>query len=305
MSEVISEKEVIEVQEDTQVDEKKWYVYCHTNKTNNKKYFGITSQEPHERWRQGRGYKTSIVFWRAIQKYGWDGFVHEIIDSGLTENMAKKKEVELISLYKTNCNKYQNPSYGYNLTDGGDGVSGIKPWNYGLPISDRQREIIRRAHLGKPLSKEHRKKLSDVKKGKTPSNLSMLHSEEAIKKNAEARRGKRHSEERKKNISNAKKGKYTGVDSSRFRPVYCTELNQVFWGAKEVENIYGFSSANIGACCRGQRNYAYRHPITNDKLHWLYAEDAIKQKYLTQEDLDNYLNNLKKETIDYDIMEEK
>ena len=33
-------------------------------------------------------------------------------------------EILLIALYKSNCCKYRNPSYGYNMTDGGDGTVG-------------------------------------------------------------------------------------------------------------------------------------------------------------------------------------
>ena len=84
-----------------------------------------------------------------------------------------------------------------------------------------------------------------------------------------------------------------GIDSSRFRPIYCIELNEIFWGAKSVNIKYGFNAANIGACCRGDRNYACRHPFTNEKLHWLYAEDAIVQGYITQQNVDDYLNKLR------------
>lgn len=300
-------EEVIEVQKSAQVDDgKKWCVYCHTNKVNGKKYFGITSLTLNDRWRDGRGYRKSRVFWRAIQKYTWDGFEHEVIYDNLTEKEAKDKEIELIALYKTNCNRYHNPSYGYNLTDGGDGTTGFKPWNYGIPLSDKQKEQVRQAHLGKPLSAEHRKKLSDAKKGKPPNNAGKPMREDSKKKLSEALSGHPVSDELKNKLSKLKKGKYLGIESSRFRPVYCIELNEIFWGAKDVNIKYGFSPANIGACCRGERNYAFRHPQTYEPLHWLYAEDAIKKEYITQIKLDCYLNSLKQKGNDeYGTMEEK
>lgn len=324
-------EQVIEVQNEANKDENKWCVYCHTNKINGKKYFGITSRPVKDRWRNGNGYdKTQVYFWNAITKYTWDGFEHEIILDCLTETEAKEKEIELIALYKTNCRRYNNPTYGYNCTDGGDGTSGHevteetrqkiseavinnyrqtgrKPWNYGIPMSEEQKEQVRQAHIGKPLSEEHRKKLSDAKKGKIPSNLSMLLSDESIRKKiSESLRGHATSDELKEKLSKLKKGKYMGIDSSRFRPIYSIELNEIFWGAKAVNIKYGFNPSNIGLCCRGERNYAYRHPITNEPLHWLYAEDAITQGYITQDNLDCYLNDLKQKGNDeYGTMEKE
>ena len=44
-----------------------YIVYQHKNKINGKNYFGITSQNPIERWRKdGSGYKTSPHFYSAI-----------------------------------------------------------------------------------------------------------------------------------------------------------------------------------------------------------------------------------------------
>lgn len=94
---------------------KKWYVYMHTNKINNKKYIGISSEaNPNRRWKNGYGYKQQI-FYRAIQKYGWENFEHKIIYNNLTEKEAKTKEQELIKQYQSN-----NPLYGYNRSKGGD-----------------------------------------------------------------------------------------------------------------------------------------------------------------------------------------
>ena len=93
--------------------ENKWQVYIHINKINNKKYIGITSEkDPNKRWKNGLGYKRQI-FYKAIQKYGWDNFQHKILFTNLTEQQAKQKEIELIALYNTNNN---------NQTKGGDAV---------------------------------------------------------------------------------------------------------------------------------------------------------------------------------------
>jgi len=104
------------------MDSKKYYVYCHINKYNDKKYIGITCQKPEHRWgKNGNGYKGQSYFWNAIQKYGWDNFEHEIIFKNLTKNNACNKEIELISKYNT-----ANRNFGYNRSSGGEsGTAGI------------------------------------------------------------------------------------------------------------------------------------------------------------------------------------
>lgn len=97
-----------------------FYVYCHTNLLNNKKYFGITGQKtPEDRWGyQGRNYNKQHQphFARAINKYGWDGFSHEIVAEGLKEDDAKMLEIDLIAKHKTT-----DPDFGYNISCGGNG----------------------------------------------------------------------------------------------------------------------------------------------------------------------------------------
>ena len=57
-----------------------WIVYQHTNKTNCKKYIGITSRTWKERaGANGINYRSCPHFYAAIEKYGWDGFEHEIL----------------------------------------------------------------------------------------------------------------------------------------------------------------------------------------------------------------------------------
>lgn len=95
--------------------EKLYCVYKHTNTLNGKVYIGITSQQPEKRWKNGYGYEGNEYFYRAIQKYGWDSFEHEIIVDGLTKKQACAIEIELIKAYdSTNSDK------GYNFSSGGD-----------------------------------------------------------------------------------------------------------------------------------------------------------------------------------------
>lgn len=99
-----------------------YVVYCHTNKENGKKYFGITGMKPERRWSNGEGYRTSRHFYFAIKKYGWDGFFHEIIESGLTKEQAAKMEQLLIKKHNTN-----KAEFGYNMSSGGEsGAYGVK-----------------------------------------------------------------------------------------------------------------------------------------------------------------------------------
>ncbi len=109
-------------------NEKLWCVYMHINKINDKVYVGVAKGEPKKRWgKNGRGYiRTQPVFANAIKKYTWDGFEHKVLVTNLTQREALDMEIELIAQYKSNCKKHTNPSYGYNMTDGGEGSTGFK-----------------------------------------------------------------------------------------------------------------------------------------------------------------------------------
>lgn len=95
-----------------------YYVYKHTNKYNGKCYIGITKQVPHKRWGSGKGYKSNVEFTNAINKFGWDGFSHEIIYSRLSEFDAKCYEFELIVYY-------DSIEFGYNKTYSISGVNNM------------------------------------------------------------------------------------------------------------------------------------------------------------------------------------
>lgn len=93
-------------------------VYCHTSPSG-KKYIGITGSNPSKRWAGGLGYRKNPVFYKAIEKYGWDNIRHEILEKGLTKEQAIAREIYYISLFKAN-----EKGFGYNATAGGDGCNG-------------------------------------------------------------------------------------------------------------------------------------------------------------------------------------
>lgn len=246
------------VQENTK-EEKKWCVYCHTNKINGKKYIGITSKNPPNlRWENGYGYRRNPHFWNAIELYGWDGFTHEILIDNLTEKESQEKEIELIKFYKSN-----QRDYGYNIETGG----------VGHPLSQETREKLSRSHAGLHAGEKN--------------NFYGVHM------NGEENPffGHKHSEESKRKMSEAR----SGHKGHQCKPVYSPELNRIFWGAKAVENEFGVSRSRISAKCKGKDPYHIGLLIDNKRVltTWLYAKDAIEQNYITQQQLDDYLNELK------------
>lgn len=129
--------------------DKKYCVYKHTS-PNGKVYIGITCKSPTDRWASGFGYSHQVYFFRAIVKYGWVNFKHEILYDGLSKEEAETKEIELIAHYKSS-----DLNFGYNIDLGGN--------------------------LHK-LSIEARQKISDAKKGKKWTEKQRLASIEYFKK---------------------------------------------------------------------------------------------------------------------------
>ena len=133
-------------------------------------------------------------------------------------------------------------------------------------------------NIGKHLSDEQKEFLSQNAKNrfKNPENHPMY--------------GKHHSEESLRKMSEAKKNK---TPMHLCIPVYCIELHQCFYASAAVESTLHICALGVSKCCRGIQKSAGKHPETGEKLHWLYTDDAIKQGYITQQELDDYLNNLR------------
>ena len=99
----------------------------------------------------------------AIAKYGKENFVFFILCWCDDKSDANEVETLLISLGDT-CNN------GYNITPGGFGTgSGEDNPFFGKKHSDKNKEMLSKIKMGKPLSKETREKIANANRTRTMS----------------------------------------------------------------------------------------------------------------------------------------
>lgn len=246
-------------------NKKEYIVYCHINKINGKRYIGITSQTPNQRFRNGKGYKSSPHFYSAILKYGWDNFEHQILFSRLSESEAKDKEIEMIERYNTT-----NAFFGYNITPGGDGYSGENnPW-YGKHHTEESKRKMSKAKKGVPKTEEWKKKISESNKGRivsseTKAKMKGNHadfsgennpmyrrklSDKAIEKMVKASKTKEAIAKMKQN-----KVWYSGKDNPNAKRVICVETQKVYDTLNEAAIDNGCNPSKVSAVCHGKRTH--------------------------------------------------
>jgi len=150
--------------------------YLVTCLVSEKKYVGITSTSIKRRWsgHVSQSRHANTKFSRAIRKYGRQNFRIEVIASSRTFK-------DLLELERILISQYESKEYGYNATDGGEGV------------------------LGFIHSPELKKKMSEIrlrvyKESDLASRLSVIHKE--IWANASDEFRKRQSDQAKRNVAN-------------------------------------------------------------------------------------------------------
>lgn len=271
-----------------------WIVYLHTNKINNKKYVGITSKKPEYRWNYGKGYKQNNHFWRAIQKYGWDNFEHEILLSGLFANEACEEEKRLIALYQSN-----NPSFGYNNTSGGDSGytlsdearnkiseanKGEKNSNYGVSPKERMDAETYKRWLYKQQNNKPRGK-DNPQYGVSPKDRMSeeVYQQWLINQKANARKGKDHpmygiSPKDRMDEETYVQWREKRKNNKKSISVKCVETGVEYVSARDAERKTGIGHTEILKSCKSiDRSY------TAGGYHWSYASDNESQVYIESE----------------------
>jgi len=96
-----------------------YMIYKFVNNINGKSYIGYTSDPKRRFSRHKRANGSAPYFHNAIVKYGWDSFNLSILE----EHITTEKEAKLLEMYFIKINNSFDA--GYNLTEGGDGKSGL------------------------------------------------------------------------------------------------------------------------------------------------------------------------------------
>lgn len=231
-----------EEQEELKKEDQKnnYCVYKHTA-PDGRIYIGITGNDPKKRWNNGSGYRTNSYFTRCIKKYGWDNFEHSILFDKLTKKEAQKIEIELIKKYK--CN---NRKFGFNITAGGEARNGAK-------LSEKHKRLIREGNLGKIVSEETRKKLSQKTKKQWENKEYQNHMREVNLGKNNPQYGKKRTDEEK--IKRGAKGiiQFT-LDGEKIAE---------YISLHEAHEKTGASRYDISKCCKGifkqSRGYIWKY----------------------------------------------
>lgn len=107
-------------------------IYCITNNINQKQYVGLTTRDVTERFEEHC--KADSYIGKAIRKYGEGNFSLSILDTAESREELTRKEIDWISRLGTFGD-------GYNLTNGGDGMSLTK--RIVVQLSKRQSKYCR------------------------------------------------------------------------------------------------------------------------------------------------------------------
>lgn len=238
-----------------------WIIYMYTFPSG-KRYIGKTKRTLSER--QGynfTGYENCTVLWQAIQKYGIENIRQEILfENDMTDEYASRLEQICILLFKVNCNRFSSPKFGYNLTDGGDGLTGWHPDAERLKVLQEQMREFAEKRKGTHPSEETRRKQSEAKKGKPghpmpdhlKKQLSLSNSKETMSEETRIRRTKAY-EEKKKQVVAVQRD---------------TKEKMIFDSVEETANFFHVSMSTVTRWCRKIRNpsvnYDFDYLSTNN-----------------------------------------
>ena len=252
-------------------------IYCIENLINHRKYIGL-SKDIKRRWAEHRselrrGAHINIYLQKAWNKYGEESFKFYILEL-CTEDILCERECYYIKTLNSLSHEQ-----GYNLTTGGDGTAVGKKvislltrkiYNFvyeaaqDMSVADitmidwcRKRRNFMYLDEFNSMSIDEQNYWTNFNWGEfNHTKLSIAHSrdnltEEALQRYSEAVAGK---------------------NNPRAFTIYCPQIDEEFWGAKEAYDKYGICRSSISQCISGKIGHAGKHPVTGEPLTWQKLE---------------------------------
>jgi group I intron endonuclease len=198
------------------------HIYLVTNLVNGKQYVGQTTLSVEERWKEHlkktKAGKSNRLYC-AIRKYGPEAFVAEGVTECENQEQMNRLESLWVVLLRTHDYKY-----GYNMTLGGDGCSGIEE------VKEKMRKAVSEAMSGRPCPQGTRDSTGRRFKGK-PKPLSQRQ-KMAAHWNTETEQGRNR---RKKQAGVARQ--VNAIENIKLKDYTCPTCGQEF---KQVtKGVYG------------------------------------------------------------------
>lgn len=254
---------------------KKWIIYKHTNKINGKCYIGQTCQSLIERWREnGIGYQNNApIFYKAILKYGWNNFDHEIIEDNITTKQeADEREKYWIKFY--DCCILDGKDKGYNANRGGTGFTSEQASI--LSKANWENEEYRKIYC-KPVICVNTQKIypsiieaaldTGINKTGIAKACSGKHHSAGIDKEGNMMQWEYYIEGKQYIYKNPK------LQDKKFTKVICLTTGEIFINITEAAKKYGINRSCISACVHGYQKTSGRLP-DGTRLKWaLYKEE--------------------------------
>lgn len=181
-----------------------YIIYKTTNKINGKIYIG-----KHQTQNLYDGYLGSGKLLKsAIQKYGIENFVKEILFIFDTELEMNEKETELVN------ETFVKEDTNYNLCQGGHGGFGYlnNVFWVGEKLQERRRKVAEKLKGNENCAQG----------GKKTGSKNMTDAHKAGKIKQPNHTGRKRSADTRKNISNSMKGKGIGESNSQFGTIWIT-----------------------------------------------------------------------------------
>lgn len=260
--------------------ERKYCIYIHINKINKKVYIGQTCQKPELRWRSGKGYRKNITFFKDIQKYGWDNFIHKIVAWNLTTTQADFIEEQLIKKYNST-----DPQKGYNkMTKNYNGYHFADLWN-----NQESKEKIITTLKEQRNTEEYKMQQSELMKQcwqqqEYREKQKTAWTDERRQKTSQRSKANWQNDEYRAKIVKAlserqkKRWEDPNFRKKKCKMVRCIETGEIFPSLVAAAQFAGVKPNSLCACLKTKTHQSGHHPILKTPLHWERVQEEEGSK---------------------------